>query len=149
LGLREALRGRRVAVDTVAFIYLIEEHPKYWPLVRSLFQDADKGRREIVTSALTLLEVLVIPYRVGDLALAERYEAVLTQSRNVHLVDVDAHQLRAAAQLRAAFRFRTPDALQVAAALSRRCTTLITNDRDLPAIPGLEIVQLDDLLGAR
>jgi len=88
LGLREALRGRRVAVDTVAFIYLIEEHPKYWPLVRSLFEDADKGKREIVTSALTLLEVLVIPYRVGDLALAERYEAVLTQSRGVHLVDV-------------------------------------------------------------
>ncbi|UCG87618.1 MAG: PIN domain-containing protein [Gemmatimonadota bacterium] len=149
MGLMGVVSGRRVAVDTVAFIYLIEEHPKYWPLVRSLFEDADTGKREIVTSALTLLEVLVIPYRVGDLALAERYEAVLTQSRGVQLVDVDAHQLQAAAQLRAAFRFRTPDALQVAAALSRRCTTLITNDRDLPAIPGLEIVQLDDLLGAR
>lgn len=95
-----------------------------------------------MTSALTLLEVLVIPYRARNLALAGSYEALLTNSRGVQLVDIDHAQLRAAAQLRSAFRVRTPDALQLAAALTTRCTAFVTNGRALPAVPGLEIVQL-------
>jgi hypothetical protein len=33
------------------------------------------------TSALTLLEVMVVPYRAGNTALAERYEHLLMRSR--------------------------------------------------------------------
>ena len=130
-----------MALDTVAFIYLIGEHPDYLPLVRSIFEATDRGEREIVTSALTLLEVLVVPYRAGDLALAARYETLLTSSRGLHVVDIDRAQLRSTAQLRARYRVRTPDAIQLAAALSMRCGTFVTNDRKIPAIPGLTVVQ--------
>ena len=68
---------------------------------------------------MTLLETLVIPYRTGDLALAERYEALLARSRGLRLVDLDRPLLRAAAQLRATAGLKTPDALQIAAALAR------------------------------
>jgi hypothetical protein len=37
---------------------------------------------------LTLLEVLVVPYRAGNRLLAERYEALLTRSRGIRLVDI-------------------------------------------------------------
>jgi predicted nucleic acid-binding protein len=37
---------------------------------------------------------------------------------------------------------RTPDALQIAAALSGRCVALVTNDRELRAIAGLEVMRL-------
>lgn len=43
----------------------------------------------IVTSAVTLLEVLVVPYRAGNLALATRYEEILTRSRGVVLREID------------------------------------------------------------
>ena len=36
------------------------------------------------------------------------------------------------------------DALQLAAALSERCTTFLTNDRRIPSVPGLHTVVLDD-----
>lgn len=144
MGLTDSLGPGPVALDTAVFIYFIEEHPAYLPLVAPLFREADAGRREVVTSAVTLLEVLVIPYRAGNLPLAERYEALLTRSRGVRLVEVDRGQLRAAAQLRARGRLRTPDALQVAAALSAGCSAFVTNDRALPAVPGLRIFQLDD-----
>jgi len=144
--LTEALGSGRLALDTAVFIYYIEEHPDFLPLVAPLFEQADRGESELVTSAVTLLEVLVVPYRAGDLALAERYEALLTRSRGLHLVDLDQPQLRAAAQLRAAYRIRTPDALQLAAALSHRCATFVTNDRNLPDMPGLQVVQLRDYL---
>lgn len=56
--------------------------------------------------------------------------------------------LRTAAQLRARVRVRTPDAVQLAAALAANCAAYLTNDSDLPSIPGLRILQLRDYLPA-
>jgi predicted nucleic acid-binding protein len=131
-----------IGVDTAVFIYFIEEHPRFLPLILPLFRGADEGKRALVTSALTLLEVLVVPYRAGNRSLAERYEALLTRGRGILLVDVSHDQLRAAAQLRAATGVKTPDALQLVAAIGAGCATFLTNDRRLPAIPGLRIVEL-------
>jgi hypothetical protein len=44
---------------------------------------------------------------------------------------------------------KTPDAIQLAAALGARCTAFVTNDRELPATPGLRILQLRDYLAPR
>lgn len=148
MGLSEDLGRGRVALDTSIFIYFIEEHPDYLPLISPIFEDGDAGRRELVTSALTMLEVLVVPFRAGDIPLAERYEVLLTRSRGLTLVDVDRVQLRTAAQLRVLHDTRTPDALQLAAALSTRCAAFLTNDRRLPALPGLRILQLRDYVSA-
>jgi predicted nucleic acid-binding protein len=142
----KALGAGPVAVDTAVFIYFIEEHPKYLPLIGPLFNQVDAGTRELVTSALTLLEVLVVPYRAGDLALAERYEAILSRSRGLRMIELDRAQLRTAAQIRAVHGVRTPDSLQLAAAFSERCTVFLTNDRKLPALPGLRVIQLDEFL---
>ncbi len=144
MGLIDEVGEGPAALDTVAFIYWIEENRDYLELVGSIFRAADDGNLEIVSSALTLLEVLVVPYREGQLHLADRYEALLTRGRNVRLLEIDRTQLRAAAQLRAVHGLRTPDALQLAAALSARCTVFITNDRRLPDVPGLQILQLRD-----
>src|SRR2546429_4535150 len=80
MGLMADLGRGPVGVDTVIFIYFIEEHPQFVPLLERLFREVDNGRRELVTSALTLLEVLVVPYRSGNHLLAGRYEALLTKS---------------------------------------------------------------------
>ncbi len=144
MGLIDALAPGTVAIDTVGFIYFIEDHPRFAPAIAPLFEAADRGARRLVTSALTLLEVLVVPYRAGDLTLAERYEALLSRSRGLELVDLDRGQLRSAAALRAAYSIRTPDALQLAAALVARCSSFVTNDRDIPAPPGITVIQLSD-----
>jgi len=141
----EALGEGPIALDTVIFIYWIEENPSYLSQVEPLFQAVDRGEVEIVTSAITLLELLVVPYRAAKVALAERYDQLLTRAAHLRLVDVDRQQLRAAAQLRAVHGIRTPDALQLAAGLAARATTLVTNDRRLPSIPGLEVLQLGEL----
>ena len=132
-----------VGLDTAIFIYFIEEHPRFLSLVEPLFRETDKGRRELVTSALTLLEVLVVPYRCGDNLLAAQYEALLTRSRGIRLVEISRDHLRTAAQLRAATGVKTPDALQLVAAVSANCPVFLTNDRHLPPIPGLRILQLE------
>jgi len=142
VGLINELGVGSVAIDTAIFIYFIEENPRFLPEILPLFKEADQGRRELITSALTLLEVLVVPYRAGNRLLAERYEALLTRSRGIRLVELSHDQLRAAAQLRAATSVKTPDALQLVAAISGGCTTFLTNDRRLPPVPGLRILEL-------
>ena len=142
MGLMADLGPGPLAIDTAIFIYFIEKNPRFLPLIDPLFREADDGTRELVTSALTLLEVLVVPLRARNRSLADRYEALLTRSRGIRLVDMTRDQLRAAAQLRATTGFKTPDALQVAAAIGAGCRTFLTNDRRLPSASGLQIRQL-------
>jgi predicted nucleic acid-binding protein len=137
------LDGTVVGIDTAIFIYFIEEHPRFLPVLDPLFEAADAGRRMLATSVLTLLEVLVVPYRAGNQVLADRYEALLTRSRGIRVIDLGREQLRAAAKLRAVTGIKTPDALQVVAALTAGCSTFLTNDRRLPRIPGLRVLQLE------
>jgi predicted nucleic acid-binding protein len=139
-----ALPAGPIGVDTAVFIYFVERHPRYHARVRRLFESADKGERELVTSTVTLLEVLVVPYRAGDVALAERYEALLSRGRGLRMVDIDRRVLRAAAQLRAVHGTRSPDAIQLATAALHGCSAFLTNDRRLPDT-GIRVIQLDEL----
>lgn len=131
-----------IGVDSAIFIYFIEEDARYIATIAPLFEAADAGHVEIVTSALTLLEVLVVPYRAGNIALAERYEAVLSRGRGVRMVDLSRDLLRRAAQLRASTGVGTPDALQLAAAVASKCSAFVTNDRRLPSGPDLKVMQI-------
>jgi predicted nucleic acid-binding protein len=146
VGLAADIDAGPVAIDTAIVIYFIEEDARYLPIIRPLFQQTSEGKRELVTSALTLLEVLVIPYRAGNRTLADRYEDLLTRSRGFRVVDLTRDQLRSAAQLRAATGVKIPDALQIVAALTSGCTTFVTNDRRLPAVAGLRVIQLASYL---
>jgi predicted nucleic acid-binding protein len=148
VGLLAALGAGPVALDTLVFIYYIENHPRYASVLDELFGELDAGRLEAVTSAITLLEVLVLPYRHNNGLLAARYEAFLTRSRGLHLMEIDRPLLRSAARLRATHMLRTPDALQLAAALSARCSAFVTNDRRLPRLRALKIIQLTEHSGA-
>jgi predicted nucleic acid-binding protein len=142
MGLMNDLGRGPVGVDTAIFIYLIEAHPQFLQIIEPLFREADAGRITLTTSALTLLEVLIVPYRRGDRMLAERYEAILTRSRGVRIADISRDYLCAAAQLRATIGVKTPDSLQLVAAMAAGCSAFLTNDRELPALPGMRILQL-------
>jgi predicted nucleic acid-binding protein len=143
VGLVEDVGHGPVAIDTAAFIYFMEEHDAFLPVIAPLFEAIDAGHVRAITSALTLLEVLVVPFRSGNSALASRYEQLLTRSRGLRMVELERDQLRAAAQLRAVHpSLRTPDAIQLAAAATHRCIAIVTNDRSMPELPGLRVLQL-------
>lgn len=149
MGLLSDLGDGPVALDTSIFLYFIEEHSLYLPLVQPLFEAIDAGELEAVTSSLTLLEVLVIPYRFSNAALVERYETLLTKSQGLRLVDLDRDFLRAVAQVRATTRVKTPDAIQLAAAMAAGCPVFLTNDDRIPDLPGLRVLLLDNYLPER
>jgi plasmid stability protein len=103
---RAKRQHRSVAQEVTHILAQAVEHQDYLPLVAPIFEETARGERELVTSAVTLLGLLVVPYRAGHLALAERYQELLTRSRGWNLVDLDRGQLRMAAQLRALHRIQ-------------------------------------------
>src|SRR5207237_401560 len=63
VGLIEDLGRGPVTLDTAVFIYFMEEHPRYLSVVEPVFAAMDGARLQAVTSGVTLLETLVLPYR--------------------------------------------------------------------------------------
>lgn len=146
MGLIDDLEPGPVALDTQIFIYFIEEDDRFLPIVKPLFEAIDRGELVGVTAGLSLMEVLVVPYRSGNAALADRYESLLTNSRGLRFIEVDRRLLKGAAHLRATFKLKPPDAIQMAAALVGDCKSFLTNDRRIPAIPSLKILQVKNYL---
>jgi predicted nucleic acid-binding protein len=141
----DALRGRTVGLDNAPFIYLIEEHPKYLPLVEPFFQALDRGEIRVVTSTVTLLELLVHPLRKRNVELAALYRTVLLNAAGLETLPVTAVIAEQAAAIRAEFGLPAPDAIQIATAISASATEFVTNDRAIPAVRPLRLIQLDQL----
>lgn len=142
------LSGTTVALDTAPLIYFIERNPRYLPLVLPFFEAVERGEVEVVTSTLTLTEVLIHPYRYGNRALAQRYSDILLHSTGVRTLAVSAGIADRAAEIRARHGLKTPDSIQLATALSAKATSFLTNDGELAAIPGLRVIELDRLLAS-
>lgn len=146
--LASALNGHsRLGLDTCVFIYHLEQHPRYAALTRVLLEGIENGRWSACTSVVTLMELTVRPWELGQAEVAYHYEAALTRFPNLTLMDVTRAVARRAAQLRAAYRLRPADALQLATALVGGATVLVTNDRALErAASALTVLLLEDLL---
>jgi predicted nucleic acid-binding protein len=142
----DALSGQVIGLDTAPLIYFIEENPAYLNFVRPFFEMMDRGEARVVTSVITLAEVLVHPLRSGDAALVQRYRDILQSAAALTLLPVSEAIAEQAAHLRARHNLRTPDAIQLATALQSGASTFLTNDARLPTVPGLHTITLDDLL---
>ena len=139
------LHGRIVALDTSPLIYYFEDHDPYAEVLEPFFQDLHAGKFQVVTSVVTLLEVLVRPLRLGDEKLASLYNDSLLSHPNIATIPVGFAIAQAAGEIRAQHNLKTPDALQVATAVSHHAEVILTNDRDLGGLSGLEVLRVRDL----
>lgn len=124
-------------VDAAPWIYLLQDHPEFAPRFEGLFAAAEDGRLELALSTITLAEVLTGPYKAGEVALAKRYEKALN---SYSIMPFSAAVACQAAQLRAQYGLKLPDAAQLATALDMGAAALVTHDRDFTAVRGLPIL---------
>ena len=142
----ERLHGQIVGLDTAPLIYFIEKHPTYLPLVHPFFEAVERGDIQVVTSTLTLTEVLIHPLRHGNRDLALQYSRILLNANNLKALSVSSVIATEAAHLRARYGFKTPDAIQVATAQQGNATFFLTNDDVLTGVPGLQTLVLKTFL---
>jgi predicted nucleic acid-binding protein len=139
-------RHRRIALDTSVFIFQVEGHKKYLELAGSVFAWIEDAGHHAVTSTITMLELLVQPYRLEDLDRVNRMYALLSTYPHLDWVAPTLEIADRAARLRAEYRLKTPDALQLATALAWQASGFITNDLAFQGAPELEVAVLEQML---
>jgi predicted nucleic acid-binding protein len=116
-----------IYLDACLLIYLVEEHARWGDAVaHAMARQATIIRFAI--SPLVKCECLVGPLRRGDPVLQQAYLALFERLVSVAMPEPVYLQ---AAQLRALFGLKTPDALHLACAQHHRCDALWTNNERL------------------
>ncbi len=134
----------RIFWDTNVYIYLLEDFGPWSALVANLRNKMLDRGDQLVTSALTLGEILVKPTAAGDTELCRKYVQRLTAVSLIIPFDVEA--AKSYAVLRCDRSLQSPDAIQLACAGIARVDLFVTNDNRLHGkrVAGVQfIVPLD------
>lgn len=123
----------RMYFDSVAFIYYIEQRS---PWYARIMQRLAAGNVHIVVSDLTRMECRVQPLAQGNAALLQDFDDAFAAAE---IVPVDTAAFDRATHIRATYRFKTPDALHLAAAVGSMCDVFYTNDHRLAAFAGIPV----------
>jgi len=136
----------RISLDTNVFIYFLEDHPRYGSWCGSLFDLIERGHNPAVTSTVTLLELLVQPYRAQQEELAQKIFALISTYPKLEWVPLTMNLADRASELRARYRLSTPDAIQLATAIGHKATRFYGNDRGVRRVKEIECIIVDDLM---
>ena len=126
----------RIFWDTNLFIYFLEGSDELSRATKRLRQNMLRRGDQLITSALTLGEILVKPLERGDDAQCRSYAEAISKAAWKY------------AALRCDRSLRASDALQLACAASAGVDLFVTNDRRLQGkhIEGIQfIVALDQV----
>ena len=130
----------KVFFDTNVFIYMFEGlEPNRGRTLEIRKRMLERGDR-IVTSAMTLGEVLVKPTKLAQTSLIEQYDRAIRSTAQV--VNFDASVAWRYASLRATHTLRAADAIQLACAAHFGVDLFITNDKSLHKldVPGIGFI---------
>ena len=135
-----------VYLDSAPLIYFIEEQERFCSLVEPVIKAVNRGEKRAFTSFITLLEVLVRPLEQKRADLVKRYQELLLGNPNLRMAPMERSIAEEAARVRAAYRFRIPDAIQLATAKLGGAEVYLTNDEKLRTFRELPVVVLNDYL---
>ncbi len=127
----------------------MEENARYVRLVNPIFAWLEGPKGHAVTSTITMLELLVQPYKLPDMDRVNKFYALLSTYPHLHWIDPTLEIADSAARLRAEYNLRTPDALQAATALVCEATGFISNDAGFKKVAGFEVAILEELVNTK
>jgi|ERR1700677_5541 predicted nucleic acid-binding protein len=134
----------RIFWDSHLFIYIFENNLDFAQRVEDLWKKILERRDQLLTSALTVGEILVKPTSMGDEALCRRYERILASTAVI--VPFDLKVARRYAAVRSSTSIKGADAVQLACAAEAGVDLFVTHDNHLQGkrVEGIQfIVALD------
>ena len=137
----------RLFVETAPLIYFIEQHSTYFDRMDAIMCRIDAGDLVGVSSVITLTEVLTLPIKANRPEIQRAYQDILLHSRYFTLVPIISDIAIQAAELRSRYSLKTPDALQLAAAIWSSCDAFLTNDLTLRRVREIPVIALETLTG--
>ncbi|MBD5549189.1 MAG: type II toxin-antitoxin system VapC family toxin [Lachnospiraceae bacterium] len=94
---------KRVFVDTAPIIYYLENSALYVDLIKKFFTKCLEENIQIVTSAITIEEYLVLPYVSGKVELADNFKRFI-EYMNIKVVDIDSNIAEQGAKIRGKYK---------------------------------------------
>lgn len=135
----------KVFLDTAPIIYYLEKNDIYYEKVRDYLRRSFLIGAEFQTSAVTVEEYHVFPFRNGDSALLGGFRRFIDDFE-VRIFEIDYDTALTAARLRAAYPgFKAMDALQLACAIRRGADIFLTNDTQLRQCGEIRVMLADEL----
>ncbi|MFZ0318639.1 MAG: type II toxin-antitoxin system VapC family toxin [Candidatus Sulfotelmatobacter sp.] len=130
----------RIFWDSNLFIYLFENNPRFSQAVENLWRRMLERRDQLITSTLTVGEILVKPTSMGDESLCRKYERILTGTAVI--VPFDLKVARRYAVVRSSTSIKGPDAVQLACAGEAGVDLFVTNDHRLQGkqVEGIQFI---------
>ncbi len=119
----------RVFWDTNLFIYLFEDYGSFSKAVAQLRSKMLARGDQLLTSTLTVGEILVKPAERGETELCTKYESAIRTAALT--ISFDLKAARIYAELRTERSLKAPDAIQLACAASATVDLFVTNDERL------------------
>lgn len=142
---RELLEdARRVHIEARVLAYHLLAEPRYLELTRLLFNGLRSGAVTGQTSALSLYQLLVEPWRRGEGERAGELARHLSVVPGLDLLPVSPRVAAQAAQVRARLGGRLERAVQIATALEAGVDLYLTEGSELRRIAGMSVVNLED-----
>ncbi|HEY9141494.1 MAG TPA: type II toxin-antitoxin system VapC family toxin [Bryobacteraceae bacterium] len=131
----------RIYWDTMLFVYWFENNPQYADRVGEIYSKMRQRKDQLLTSAFTLGEILVGPYRRGQADEGLRIRQVF-ESFEVELIPFAAETAERYGQIRGSTRVTPADAIHLASAGHAGVDLFLTNDRELRdlVIPGIHFI---------
>lgn len=130
----------RIFIDTAPLIYLLEGQDLISDQVENQLSRWISAGETLITSTVTLLELLVVPKKQGDKRLVRKYQALLTDLLSEPLHPLSEPVAETAAEIRGTYGYKTPDSIQLATAIHAGADIFFTNDLRLKNFPEIEII---------
>lgn len=132
----------RVCLDTNIFIYYFQGHPKFGPVCRNLILKLQKSKKELITSTITLTEVLAYPMAKST---TENLQSKLLTNQYLKLINVGSDIAIKAAEIRRLYGYKLADSLQLGTAQVSNCDVFITNDTRLKKFKEVKVILLSEI----
>lgn len=136
---------RIIALDTMCFIYYFEGNNAFVPKIAGILKEIESNKLKAITTVITISEVLIKPLMEKKIELADEYKNVINSFPNLTVLEINQHIATLAASLKAKYRIKLPDAIQIAGALMGGAELFISNDKKLKRIKEIKVATLDKL----
>lgn len=126
--------------DSMLFMYALERHPAYSPVVQTVLREMHRRGDTLCTSVFTLGEVLTGPRKLGSVSGSDRVRAYFA-SGALEVLPFTLETSEQFASIRAWTAVKSADAVHLATASLASVDVFLTNDKVLLSlkVPGIRL----------
>lgn len=139
-------RYSSLGLDTPCFIYHFEKHKTFGPLTEVVFSILSKRETFGWTSILSLAEYLSQKRIVLDPLAHAETKRLFGTCPGLLLADVDEQIVQEAAELKARYNLKLPDAIQAATALLKETKVFVSNDKRFKKVKEIKTLLFSDFV---